>query len=149
MQEQEQREHFPVEYAQGRVADSTERIARGTVTQIRKQGGKAGNDIKERQWIKREEKQIWTELSEGRIPGQGERPSFSPAGGEKAYQPKEQMIKTAQSQAARKRVCQSFLSVQTVRNGFRAKDSLRMEVMFRQRGILFSLTGKMTEVLTM
>lgn len=102
-QTQEQTEHSPVEYAQGRIADSTERIARGAATQIRKQGGKAGNVIKERQRIRSEEKQIRTELNGGRIPEQGERPSFSPAGGEKAYQPKEQMIKTAQSQSVRKR----------------------------------------------
>lgn len=38
---------------------------------------------------------------------QGERPSFSPSGGEKGYQPKEQMIKTAQSQAARKRAAEN------------------------------------------
>ena len=45
--------------------------------------------------------------------------------------------------------CRNFPSVRMVQSGSRVKDSLRMEVMFRQRGILFSLTGKMTEALTM
>lgn len=43
--------------------------------------------------------------------------------------------------------CRNFPSVRMVQSGSRVKDSLRMEVMFRQRGILFSLTGKMTEAL--
>lgn len=102
-QTQEQREHSPVEYAQGRIAENTERVSRGAAAQVKNQSGKAVKHIKEKQRLKREEKRIRTELSEGHIPGQGERPSFSPAGGEKAYQPKEQMIKNAQSQAARKR----------------------------------------------
>lgn len=125
-QTQEQKEHSPVEYAQNSLgyaeplqvclrqtcgrqrknkrAENAERISRGAVAQVKNQGGKAIKHIKEKQWLKREEEQIRTELREGRIPGQGERPSFSPEGGEKDYQPKEQMIKTAQSQAARKRV---------------------------------------------
>lgn len=45
--------------------------------------------------------------------------------------------------------CRNFPSVRMVQSGSRVKDSLRMEVMFRQRGTLFSLTGKMTEALTM
>ena len=106
-QTQEQKEHSPVEYAQGRIAENAERVSRGAVTQAKRQGGRAGNYIKEKQRLIREEKQIRAELSQGRIPGQGERSSFSPAGGEKTYQSKEQMIKTAQSQAARKRATEN------------------------------------------
>lgn len=100
-QTQEQREHSPVEYAQGRIADNAERVSRGAAAQVKNQSGKAVKHVKEKQRLKREEKQIRKELREGRIPEQGERPSFSPSGGEKGYQPKEQMIKTAQSQAAK------------------------------------------------
>lgn len=102
-QTQEQKEHSPVEYAQGRIMDNAERISRGAAAQVKNQGGKAVKHIKEKQRLKREEKRIRTELSEGHIQGQGERSSFSTVGGEKVYQPKEQMIKNAQSQAARKR----------------------------------------------
>ena len=124
-QTQEQKEHSPVEYAQNSLgyaeplqvclrqtcgrqgknkrAENAERVSRGAAAQVKNQGGKAVRCVKEKQRLKREEKQIRTELREGRIQGQGERPSFSPEGGEKDYQPKEQMIKTAQSQAARKR----------------------------------------------
>lgn len=102
-QTQEQREHSPVEYAQGRIADNAERVSRGAAAQVKNQSGKAVKHVKEKQRLKRAEKQIRKELREGRIPEQGERPSFSPSGEEKGYQPKEQMIKTAQSQAARKR----------------------------------------------
>ena len=106
-QTQEQREHSPVEYAQGRIADNAERVSRGAAAQVKNQSGKAVKHVKEKQRLKREEKQIRKELREGRIPEQGERPSFSPSGGEKGYQPKEQMIKTAQSQAARKRAAEN------------------------------------------
>lgn len=106
-QTQEQKEHSPVEYAQGRIMDNAERISRGAAAQVKNQSGKAVKNIKEKQRLKREEKQIRIELKEGRISGQGERLSFSPAGGEKVYQPKEQMIKTAQSQAARKRAAEN------------------------------------------
>ena len=91
-QTQEQREHSPVEYAQGRIADNAERVSRGAAAQVKNQSGKAVKHVKEKQRLKREEKQIRKELREGRIPEQGERPSFSPSGGEKGYQPKEQMI---------------------------------------------------------
>ncbi len=146
-QTQEQTEHSPVEYAQGRVADNTERIACSTATQIRRQGGKAANDIKERQRIKKEEKQIRTELSEGRIPGQGERPSFSPSGGEKDYQPKEQMIKTAQSRAARERAAGSSKKSfpqsagQAVRSMERGERSIKTT---RQTGQAVKVMGKGT-----
>ncbi len=146
-QTQEQAEHSPVEYAQGRVADNTERVARSTAKQIRRQGGKDANDIKERQRIKREEKQIRTELRGGRIPGQGERPSFSPSGGEKDYQPKEQMIKTAQSQAARKRAAGnsrnrlSQSTGQAVRSMERGERSIKTT---RQTGQAVKAMGKGT-----
>lgn len=84
-------------------AENAEQVSRGAAAQVKNQGGKTVRCVKEKQRLKREEKQIRTELREGRIPGQGERSFFSPEGGEKDYQPKEQMIKTAQSQAARKR----------------------------------------------
>lgn len=87
-QTQEQREHSPVEYAQGRIADNAERVSRGAAAQVKNQSGKAVKHVKEKQRLKREEKQIRKELREGRIPEQGERPSFSPSGGEKGYQPK-------------------------------------------------------------
>lgn len=144
---QKQKEHSPVEYAQGRVADNTERIARSTAKQIRRQGGKAANDIKERQRIKREEKQIRTELRGGRIPGQGERPSFSPSGGEKDYQPKEQMIKIAQSQAARERAARSSKKSlpqstgQAIRSMERGERSIKTT---RQTGQAVKATGKGT-----
>lgn len=82
-QTQEQREHSPVEYAQGRIADNAERVSRGAAAQVKNQSGKAVKHVKEKQRLKREEKQIRKELREGRIPEQGERPSFSPSGGEK------------------------------------------------------------------
>lgn len=100
---QEQKEHSPVEYAQGRIAENAERVSRGAAAQVKNQGGKAVKHIKEKQRLKREEKQIRAELGEGCLLEQGEHPSFSPTGGEKTCQPKEQMIKTAQSQASRKR----------------------------------------------
>ena len=78
-QAQEQREHSPVEYAQGRIAGSTERIAHKGAAQVRQQGRNAINHVKER------------------------RASVSAADGEIVYQPKEQMIRTAQAQAARKK----------------------------------------------
>lgn len=128
-QTQEQKEHSPVEYAQNSLgyaeplqvclrqtcgrqgknkrAENAERVSRGAAAQVKNQSGKAVNRAKERQRIKREEKQIQTELRGGRIPGQGERLSFSPEGGEKAYQPKEKMIKTAQSRAAWERAAGS------------------------------------------
>lgn len=106
-QTQEQKEHSPVEYAQGRIAENAEWVSRSAAARVKNQGGKAVKHIKEKQRLKREEKQIQTALREGRISGQGDRPSFSPPGGEKDYQPKEQMIKTAQSQAARKRAAEN------------------------------------------
>ena len=80
-QTQEQREHSPVEYAQGRIADNAERVSRGAAAQVKNQSGKAVKHVKEKQRLKREEKQIRKELREGRIPEQGERPYFSPSGG--------------------------------------------------------------------
>ena len=76
---QKQNENSPVEYAQDRVADGTERFAHDVVSQVKKQGGKAINHIKEKQQIKREVNQIRTELREGHISERGERLSFSPA----------------------------------------------------------------------
>ena len=128
-QTQEQKEHSPVEYAQNSLgyaeplqvclrqtcgrqgknkrADSTERIARSAVAQVKNESGRAVNRVKERQQIKREGNRIQVELKEGRTLGEEGRSSFSPSGGEKAYQPKEQMIKTAQSQAARKKTTEN------------------------------------------
>lgn len=106
-QTQEQREHSPVEYAQGRIADNAERVSRGAAAQVKNQSGKAVKHVKEKQRLKREEKQIRKELREGRIPEQGERPLFLRQAEKKDYQPKEQMIKTAQSQAARKRAAEN------------------------------------------
>ena len=103
---QQQNENSPVEYAQDRVADGTERFARDVASQVRQQSGRAINHIKEKQRIKREVNQIQTELREGRISEQGERPSFSLSDGEKVYQPKEQMIKNARSQAVRKKTAE-------------------------------------------
>lgn len=44
--------------------------------QVKNQSGKAVKHVKEKQRLKREEKQIRKELREGRIPEQGERPLF-------------------------------------------------------------------------
>lgn len=93
----------PEEYAQEKIAESAGNAVYKTANQVKKQGGKALNHIKEKQQIKREENQIRTELREGRISGQGERPSFSPTDGEKVYPPKKQMIKNAQTQNVQKK----------------------------------------------
>lgn len=87
---QEQNEKSPVEYVHDREADGTERFASDVAAQVRQQSGNSINHIKEKQRIKREVNKIQTELREGRISEQGERPSFSPTDGEKVYQPKEQ-----------------------------------------------------------
>ncbi len=106
-QTQEQKEHSPVEYAQNSLgyaeplqvclrqtcgrqgknkrAENAERVSRGAAAQVKNQSGKAIKHIKEKQRLKREEEQIRTELREGRIPGQGERPSFSPEEGIKTF----------------------------------------------------------------
>ena len=46
-QTQEQREHSPVEYAQGRIADNAERVSRGAAAQVKNQSGKAVKHVKE------------------------------------------------------------------------------------------------------
>ena len=61
-QTQEQREHSPVEYAQGRIADNAERVSRGAAAQVKNQSGKAVKHVKEKQRLKREEKQIRKEV---------------------------------------------------------------------------------------
>lgn len=51
-QTQEQREHSPVEYAQGRIADNAERVSRGAAAQVKNQSGKAVKHVKEKQRLK-------------------------------------------------------------------------------------------------
>ena len=103
---QEQKEHSPVEYAQGRIAENVEQISRDAMAQVRKRGGQAVNYVKEKQQIKRS--------------------SFSPTSGEKVYQPKEQMIKSAQSQAARKKTA--------AKNGKRLQETAGQAVRTVERG---------------
>lgn len=103
---QEQKEHSPVEYAQGRIAENVEQISRDAMAQVRKGGGQAVNYVKEKQQIKRS--------------------SFSPTSGEKVYQPKEQMIKSAQSQAARKKTA--------AKNGKRLQETAGQAVRTVERG---------------
>ncbi len=93
----------PEEYAQDKIAEGAGNAVHKTANQAKKQGGKAINHIKEKHPIKGEEYQIRSELREGRISRQGVRPSFSPAGGEKVYPPKEKMIKNTQPQTAWKK----------------------------------------------
>ena len=144
-QTQEQKEHSPVEYAQGRIMENAERISHGAAAQVKNQSGKAVKHIKEKQRLKREEKQIRIELKEGRISGQGERPSFSPSAGEKVYQPKEQMIKTAQPQAARKRAAENSKkhlqekTAQAVRKVERGEKDIKTT---RRAGKAVKTTGK-------
>ena len=57
-QTQEQREHSPVEYAQGRIADNAERVSRGAAAQVKNQSGKAVKHVKEKQRLKRDTERI-------------------------------------------------------------------------------------------
>lgn len=98
-----QAQDTPEEYAQDKITGSAGNAAHEMANQAKKQGGRAMNYIKEKKQIKREENSIQAELKEGRTLGEQGRSSFSPSGGEKVYQPKEQMIKTVQSQTARKK----------------------------------------------
>lgn len=95
-----QQEHAtPVEYAENKAMHGADRAANGAAHQVKKQGGKAINHVKEKRRAVKETGQIKQELREGHPSEQGECPSFSPAEEGKACQPKEQMMKNTQAQA--------------------------------------------------
>lgn len=74
-QTQEQREHSPVEYAQGRIADNAERVSRGAAAQVKNQSGKAVKHVKEKQQAKKRGKTDTERIKRGTHSGTG-RASF-------------------------------------------------------------------------
>lgn len=91
----------PVEYAENEVMHGADKAAYGAANQVKKQGGRAADHAKEKRKAVKTARQIRQELREGHPPEPGECPSFSSAGGEKACQPKERVIKNTQAQAGK------------------------------------------------
>lgn len=92
----------PVEYAEDKVEHGADTAAHETAHQIRKQGGRIIEHVKDKQHTHNSAKQSKAGIKEGRSPTEGERSSFSSTGEEKVYQPKEQMKKNARTEAGRK-----------------------------------------------
>ena len=98
------REHAtPEEYAQDRIAGSADILAHKSVGQVKKQGSKVVDTVKEKHRVSKEIKQIKSGIKEGQPAApSGENPSFSPSGETNLYQPKEERIRQAQLQAGKK-----------------------------------------------
>lgn len=101
-QMQIQNHDTPVEYAEDKAAYGVDTAVHETAHQIRKQGGRIADRVKEKQNTSDSARKSKAGIKEGRSPTEGERSSFSSTGEEKVYQPKEQMKKKAQTEAGKK-----------------------------------------------
>lgn len=101
-QTQVQNHDTPVEYAEDKAAYGADTAVHETAHQIRKQGGRIADRVKEKQNTSDSARKSKAGIKEGRSPTEGECSSFSSTGEEKVYQPKEQMKKKAQTEAGKK-----------------------------------------------
>lgn len=97
-QTQVQNHDTPVEYAKDNVMYGADTAVHEAAHQVRKQGGKAVDYVKDR----RENSKLGKYGKEGHQATDVERPSFSSLCEEKVYQPKEQLSPTIQREAGRK-----------------------------------------------
>lgn len=102
-QTQAQEHATPEEYAQDRIAGSADILAHKSASQVKKQGSKIVDTVKEKHRVSKEIKQLKAGIKEGQpVTLSGERSSFSPSGETNLYQPKEERIRQAQLQAGKK-----------------------------------------------
>ena len=104
-QPQEKRYASPTEYAEDKTERGADRAVHEAAHQARKQGGRLVDKAKEKYRISKETKETREAVREGRSTTHGEPstspPPSAPSGRGEPYQPKEQMIKKAQGQAAK------------------------------------------------
>ena len=98
-QTQAQNHDTPVEYAEDNVMYGADTAVHEAAHQVRKQGGKAVDYVKDSRGNSKSGKYG----KEGHQATDVERPSFSPPCEEKVYQPKEQLSQTIQREAGRKK----------------------------------------------
>lgn len=106
-QTKETEQGSPVEYAEDRLTGGANYIVHGGTRHIREKGGKAFEYVKKKHRIPKENKQIQLGLKGTRRSELGEPSFFSLTDVELPYQPKEQIIKDAQSQAAWKKTAEN------------------------------------------
>lgn len=102
----------PEQYAQEHITDTGKSLSHAAIRQAEKQGGRAVDTVRERRMAARETREVrQTAQTQSRAPkGRGSvtsQPSFMSGGGQSPYQPRQQMIKTAQRQSARQKAAQT------------------------------------------